>query len=124
VAEVISDAGASRYRELGSAVAGGIKGNDDVWKLLPRLDPASIRSLVETLVKRAPKILASTTVIMPDHAGEAARFELGKEKDRNAVFNEHPEAFLPILIFAGKVTFERFFPVIAQPAGETPNASS
>jgi hypothetical protein len=61
---------------------------------------------------------------MPDIKARNANFELGKDKDRAAVFDEHPEAFVPIVLFAGRVTFARFFPDIGRLVSETLAASS
>lgn len=74
------------------------------------------------LAKLAPRIMATTYVDLPDMAGEIQRRDLGKAKDRELVFDEHPEAYLPILWFAGRTTFARYFPVAALIGGETPSA--
>jgi hypothetical protein len=71
------------------------------------------------LEKLAPRILASTVVVMANLAGEKQAYELGKERDRNEVFDEHPELYFPVLLFAGKVTFARFFPVSVLAASAT-----
>lgn len=62
------------------------------------------------LQRLAPLIMFSTSVPMRMLNGNVERKELGKDADRNYVFDEHPEAFFPILFFAGSVTFKRFFP--------------
>lgn len=62
------------------------------------------------LQRLAPLILWSTSVPLTALDGKLERKELGKETDRRAVFDEHPEAYFPILFFAGSVTFKRFFP--------------
>lgn len=98
-------------RELGSAVMTGVvKLDDDVVKLLPALVPITQHFENGYLARIAPKILACTTVVMPDFKGDLSKFELSKEADRSAVFNDYPEAYLPMLFFAGRVTFGRFFP--------------
>ena len=72
-----------------------------------------------TLKRLAPLVMFSTRVVMLDAGGQKANYELMKAGDRAAVFNEHPEAYFPILFFAGKVTFARFFPGSALAANVT-----
>lgn len=71
------------------------------------------------LEKLAPKIMATTVVVMADKTGELANYELGKGAEYAYVFDEAPHAYFPILFFAGRVTFERFFPGIGQAGGGT-----
>lgn len=97
-------------RELGPAVARGIKSTDDVTVMLPVLVPVMEHLGQGRLERLAPKLLACTTVVVPDITGALTRHELMKEADRNAVFDDYPETYLPALFFAGKVTFGRFFP--------------
>lgn len=113
---------------IGVIAASGVKGTDDIKKLLaflPQLDAESMGLLMELLNKHAKRLL-STTVVEMEHPikGETENFELGKDKDRAMVFDEHPEAYVPICLMAGRVTFARFFPATAQPEGETPAAES
>jgi hypothetical protein len=96
----------------------------DLWKLIDRLDPTRVRGLLEVLTKHDIKIMSCTIVVMPGDEGELENHELSKEKDRNAVFDAHPEAYIPILLFAGRVTFSRFFPGIARRDSATPSESS
>lgn len=104
--------------ELGSAFTEGkISLKDDVMKLAPALSTVAQFFGGGRLTKLAPKLLACTTVIMPDMRGELANYELGKEKDRNYVFDDQPELYFPILFFAGRVTFKRFFPASVLTAG-------
>jgi hypothetical protein len=72
-----------------------------------------------TLKRLAPLVLASTTVVYTDATGAKAAAAMMKASDRADVFNEHPEAYFPILFFAGKVTFYRFFPGSALAANTT-----
>jgi hypothetical protein len=106
-------------RELGSV---NVKLTDDIMTLAPALGSLTAHLSGGTLERLAPKLLASTQVIMEDARGEKAVFDLLKEKDRNAVFDEHPEAYFPILIFAGRVTFARFFPASVLTGGPQPTA--
>ncbi len=106
-------------RGLGPVLTSGVKGTDDVIKLLPLMEPGILRQIMAALTKHAAAILHTTTVVM---GGE--RLELMNEKSRNAVFDEHPQAFVPLVVFAGKVTFARFFPAVGQPDAATPTASS
>lgn len=57
------------------------------------------------LEKLAPKLLATTVVVM-----NGERYELVKEKERKAVFDDHPDIYFPTLFLAGRVTYARFFP--------------
>jgi hypothetical protein len=110
-------------------------GKVDVTKLLGAagLKPDKFATAIRTafthlsdgkLSRLAPKILAATCVDMPDISGEMQRRDLSKSKDRETVFDEHPEAYLPIVWFAGRVTFGRYFSVAALTGGETPNEPS
>jgi hypothetical protein len=90
------------------------------------------------LKRIAPLLLATTSVALPDLTGAIERKELGKSADRLAVFNERPDLYFPILLFAGRVNFTRFFPsgwlsmlpggptsgAAVQPGASTPSASS
>lgn len=62
------------------------------------------------LQRIAPKIFATVSVALPDIAGVLERKELGKEQDRISVLDARPDVYFPILFFAGRVTFARFFP--------------
>lgn len=68
----------------------------------------------------APLLMATTQVVMADASGTKATYSLMKPAERGEVFNEHPEAYFPILLFAGKVTFARFFPGSVLAAIPTP----
>ena len=105
--------------ELGAAAAAGIKGTDQAIKLVEKLNPPSVKALLETINKHAKTILSTTNVELH---GEIR--DLGKDKDRTAVFDEHPDAFVPIVIFAGRVTFQRFFPDIGRLVSGTQTPSS
>lgn len=105
VAQVI----AIGIERLGAVFLKGLKSNEDAIKLAP-----VFRELAEHLDGKlevlAPQILFSTTVVMENIKGEKQVYELGKQKDRSEVFDEHPEIYFQALIFAGRVTFARFFP--------------
>ena len=120
-------------KEVGTVLTeGGLNiREDDVVKLLPALTPLTAHFRDGLLERLAPKILAATSVVMKDLRGEPSRYDLMKESDRNAVFDEHPEVYLPLLFVAGRVTFGRFFPAGAlrellarRKAGSTPTGSS
>lgn len=64
----------------------------------------------------APRLLWSTTCICENPKGEKQVWELSKDSDRSYVFDEHPECYMTALIFAGQVTFKRFFPGLGQAA--------
>lgn len=118
-------------QHIGPLLASGVISSMD--KLV---DPKVISQLAPVLVdigkyfgsgrldRLAPKVLATTTVIMKVPGGELETFELGKGKQYQAVFDEHPEAFLSILFFAGKVTFSRFFPGLGKAGKGTTAAES
>lgn len=77
------------------------------------------------LSRLAPKLLATTTVVFADPiTGEREIKDLSKTKDREVVFDEHPAAYLPIVFFAGRTTFLRYFSVAALTGGETQSESS
>lgn len=102
-------------REAGDLIGQGkidIK-KEDIAKLIPVLASVAAFFGQGRLERLAPRIMAATTVVMPDEGGEMSNYELGKEKDRDYVFDEQPELYFQILFFAGKVTFARFFPVSA-----------
>lgn len=126
VGEIISLA----LTDLAPAIAtGSLKLDASLIKMLPVLFP-TMRVLFAylgvggRLERLAPKILANTFVVMPDAKGELETYEMKNEKDRNRVFDTHPEIYFPLLIMAGQVTFTRFFPAASTtsdpPAGETP----
>ena len=74
------------------------------------------------LKRLAPLIMAETEVVMEVESGVKERHLLSSAKDRAKVFEAHPEAYIPILIYAGKVTFARYFPVAGLGAGLTATA--
>lgn len=97
----------------------------DVEKVLELLDPTDAKILLDILIRHDATLLSGTIVVMPHPmTGQLENYELAKDKDRSDVFDDHPEAYLPILVFAGRVTYERFFPGIGRRASATPSASS
>jgi hypothetical protein len=112
-------------QELGDALSSGkINLKDDVMKLAPVLGKVSQFFGGGRLQKLSPRILACTTIVMPDMKGELANYELSKEKDRTYTFDEQPELYFPTLFFAGRVTFQRFFPASVLTAAATRTPSS
>ncbi len=92
-----------------------VKTEEDLRTMLQILMPA-ITSIADSIgngvLKRlAPLIMAGTTVVIADETGKKENVSLVKTADRAQVFEAHPEAYFPILFFAGKVTFSRFFSV-------------
>jgi hypothetical protein len=72
--------------------------------LFEQLDRGMIKRLV-------PALLFSTTAIAPvGENGAKERLELAKSTDRAKLFDAYPDAYFPILFFAGIVTYKRFFP--------------
>lgn len=127
VAEFMSVA----VRAIGPVFTSGlVKGTDDIGDpkviaaVLPHLGDIAKYFGAGRLERLAPKVMATTVVVMHSPKGELENYELGKQKEREQVFDEHPEAFFPILFFAGKVTFKRFFPAVAQAAKDTPPPES
>jgi hypothetical protein len=107
VAEIISTVVSSIAPKIAS---GEISGTDDVLTLLPALG-ALVSTLGNGKLKAlAPKILAGTSVVMPDDQGLRVKYDLIKKDDRAACFEARPDLYFRILFFAGKVTFARFFP--------------
>ncbi len=95
----------------------------DVLQLVPIIGPL-LGGLADqlgggTLKRLAPLLLAGTVAVFDDTEGKKQRNELAKKADRIEFFNAHPEAYFPVLFFAGKVTFARFFPGSGR-SGEQP----
>lgn len=121
-----------QIRDLIPAIAEfSVKGSEDVdmamvWKLLPLFAPALVKVADQmgngTLKRLAPLILASTEVRVPDENGKMERLELMKASDRATLFDQHPEAYFPLLFLAGKVTYGRFFPVLGLKGKGAPKA--
>lgn len=125
--EMLPDVGdflARAVKELGAALGSGIKGTDDVVKLLAVISPAEMRELLVLINKRASKILATTVVVMEGLSGDLENWEMGKEKHRNYVFGERPDLYVPLVIQAGMVTFRGFFPDPARLGVATPPPES
>lgn len=95
------------------------------------LDPAIVMAVVpslrgvaqflgesDRLSRFGPKILAGVRCAVDEEWQE-----LAKEKDRNYVFEKHPELYLPLVFQAGRVTFGRYFPagVLRVGAKKTPS---
>jgi hypothetical protein len=100
-------------------------GGLDVSKLAPALAAVSAYFGEGKLTKLAPKLLAGTTVVFTDDlSGEKELKDLSKAKDRELVFDENPAAYLPVLFFAGRTTYARFFPGIARAGDAIPSGSS
>lgn len=123
VAEVLSMA----FGQMGVLVQAGLKPTDNlsspdvIAKILPALGELARFLGNGRLASLATRVLYSTTVVVGEGSGKEI-LSLSKEKDRNQAFDEHPELYLPILVFAGSVTFQRFFPASARPEG-APEAS-
>lgn len=83
---------------------------DDIVKLTPILGTLAKKIGGGRLRQLAPRILKTTSVLMPDPAGGKQNLHLVKKEDRAIVFETRPDIYFPILWFAGKVTFGRFFP--------------
>jgi len=127
VAEFITRA----TREFGPAITALLAGDkpskeEAIVAMLPTLEPTSVKSLLESLTapRNARRLLQSTIVVMENFKGAKENYELRDNERATEVFEEHPEAFIPILLFAGKVTFKRFFPGSAQLVGKTRSESS
>lgn len=104
----------------GREMEGGLEallsiGDEDWIKLAPLLGAALTKlggALGGGELKRlAPLLLFSTTVVMTLESGDKEVKELAKVADRRDVFDEYPQHYFPILFFAGRVTYARFFPV-------------
>lgn len=99
--------------------SGEISGTDDVIKLAPALGGLVSQLSGGRLKALVPKILAGTSVVMPGADGQKIKYDLVKKDERAACFEARPHNYFPILFFAGKVTFGRFFPVSAQRAKDS-----
>ena len=95
----------------------------DVAKWIPILAPILSKMFKQLgrgeLKRLAPLILAGTEVIMEVEPGIKERHLMSSAKDRAKVFEAYPEAYIPMLLYAGKVTFARYFPVAGLGAGLT-----
>lgn len=90
------------------------------------------------LARLAPKLFATCAVALPDLDGVISWRELSKESERTKALDECAHAYFPILFFAGRINFKRFFPsglsalsrggraagADARPADKTQSASS
>lgn len=122
VAEIVSLA----LRHLGGMVSASGEVSlktQDVLKLAPVLGELAAHLGAGRLERLAPKIMATTTVICEDVKGELQSYDLGKDKERNYVFDEHPGIYFQVLIFAGMVTFKRFFPASGRSVGSVPSST-
>lgn len=95
-----------------------VKTMDDIVALLGQLDAVTMAELMGLIVKHEKKLLATTIITMPGPTGELERHELSNGKHRAFVFEQRPDLFVPLCVFAGRVTFTRFFP-----AGVLPGAA-
>ncbi len=89
-----------------------IKTDADVVKLAPVLGTLA-EQLGDGRLRRMVQPILSTTIVTAKIDGELEECHLLKESDRARLFDEYPEAYFPILFFAGKVTYARFFPAAA-----------
>ncbi len=96
----------------------------DVGKLAPVLHAMAGWLGNGRLERLTPKLLASTTVVVKLPNGTKEVKDLLKADDRTYVFDENPEWYLPILFFAGRVTFARFFPASVLAAAKTAGQQS
>lgn len=90
--------------------------------IISSLKPSELRELMTIINRNSFKLLASTTVVMPDVKGDMETKTLSTPKDYEEVFEEHPQMYLPVVLLAGRVTFARFFPDLVRPGGKTPSA--
>lgn len=100
---------------------------DDIMKLSPILGTLAKKIGGGRLRQLAPRILKTTSIVMPDPAGGKQKLDLVKKEDRAICFETRPDIYFSVLWFAGKVTFGRFFPASARRALKkepTPTASS
>lgn len=79
-----------------------------IIKLLNTIAPKESRALVELITEIAPTLVASTTVIV-----DGTKYELGNADHRASLLDDRPDLYLPCAIFAGRVTYQRFFPASA-----------
>lgn len=68
------------------------------------------RFLDGKLDKLAPRIMATAVVIVDTGKGKE-KYELCKIKEREELFEERPDLYFPLLLWTGRLTFQRFFPV-------------
>jgi hypothetical protein len=112
IAEILSIA----TREIAPVLASGkVNLKADV------LDPAVAMAVLPSLGalaahldgkldRLAQKILMTTRVAMESPSGALEWYDLVKSSDWEYVFDTRPELYIPTTLFAGRVTFGRFFP--------------
>lgn len=111
VLELVAVAG---QHALGLLTTGKVQGTDDVLALLPAL-PALTAKLgggrLRSLHRRACR---TTSVTLTDERGEKTKYDLVNDKERAECLDARPDLYLRILLAALKVTYARFFPVLAR----------
>lgn len=101
---------------------------DDVMKLSPILVTLAKKIGGGRLRQLAPRLLKTTSIVMVVD-GDKQKLDLVKKEDRATCFEARPDLYFPVLWFAGKTTFGRFFPASVRGALKkkdqpTPTASS
>lgn len=125
VAQIISKAFDQVSPEIAAIVQAGDFSKDDPRALLVIL-PA-ISGVVQQfgggrLKSLAPRVLATTSVVLTSESGEKLKYDLVAKDERAACFDERPDLYFQTLYFAGKVTFGRFFPARGRRAAKAPAA--
>jgi hypothetical protein len=107
-----------------AAISRGMKldGSVDVMTLAPALGALASQLGGGRLKVLAGRILAGTQVITKNAAGELDKYDLLDKADRARLFEARPDVYFPTLLFAGRVTFGRFFPA-SDPPAEPPKAT-
>src|SRR5690242_13850917 len=72
---------------------------------LAKVDGAAGRRFLEIVNENAAVILESTVAIV-----DGQKYELVNDQHRDELFDSRPDLYLPIVLFAGRVTYQRFFP--------------
>lgn len=112
------------FEKLGTAVASGkLKLSMDsledpkvIAMLMPMLGVIGEHMSEGRLERYTRGLLASTVVCVTNLKGDLEKKQLNSEAALTEVFDEHPSLYIPVLVFAGAVTYQRFFPGSGPPA--------
>lgn len=86
-------------------VTGKVPGDEDLARLVLMLPPARARELLELVFAIADAVVSSTVLIV-----DGVKYELSNGEHRTALRDDRPDLWLPVVVMAGRITFQRFFP--------------
>lgn len=98
-----------------------VKMTSNVGELGDAIGAIAARLTGGQLAALAPRLLAGTSIVVPDTSGKPQKIDLVGGTDAiNAAFEGRANAFLPTLRFAVEVTFKDFLDVSALSDAPTP----